>query len=178
MNVQQLSRRLAARPDLPAVEGIVVRNFSGPADISLWRELIFKIFQGGTPPARMWTAEEFASQIMGQPWWSPARLWFGQTDGGQVVGTVMLVASRDRENSLPAVHWLGVLPAWRRRGVARLLMAQLERCCWDEGFGEIRLETHRHWHSAAAFYRAAGYRTTRRPSTRTSPLASKRIASG
>jgi len=56
------------------------------------------------------------------------------------------------------IHWLAVLPNWRRRGVGRLLVAALEQCCWDAGQHEVFLETHAGWTSALRFYESRGYR--------------------
>ena len=58
----------------------------------------------------------------------------------------------------PAVHWLAVLPPWRRRGVGRLLMAELHQRCWDLGYRQIWLETHVRWTGAARLYEELGYR--------------------
>ena len=72
------------------------------------------------------------------------------------VGTVAL-AAQTAASTLAAVHWLAVLPAWRRRGVARQLMAALEERAWELGHREIFLETHAGWTAAQGFYESLGY---------------------
>ena len=62
------------------------------------------------------------------------------------------------EAARPVVHWLAVLPAWRRRGIGRLLMSVLEARAWELGYREVWLETHAAWEEAVRFYRALGYR--------------------
>jgi GNAT superfamily N-acetyltransferase len=63
----------------------------------------------------------------------------------------------------PVVHWLAVHPAWRRRGVGRLLMAALEACAWDAGGRTLALETHEDWRAAIEFYGALGYTSGQPP---------------
>jgi GNAT superfamily N-acetyltransferase len=55
------------------------------------------------------------------------------------------------------VHWLAVLPGWRRRGVGRYLMSVLEARAWELGYREVWLETHAAWAEAVRLYQALGY---------------------
>jgi GNAT superfamily N-acetyltransferase len=59
--------------------------------------------------------------------------------------------------AVPAVHWLAVLPNWRRRGVGRLLIEALEERSWQQGHREIFLETHEGWTAARRLYESLGY---------------------
>jgi GNAT superfamily N-acetyltransferase len=68
--------------------------------------------------------------------------------------------------TIPVVHWLLVDPAWRRRGVGRLLMLHLELAAWHDGYREIELETHAGWGAAVAFYQSMGYAPVRDRSPR------------
>jgi GNAT superfamily N-acetyltransferase len=179
MNVLQLRKQLATRPELPEISGIVVRNYAGRGDISRWSDLLDAAFTAAQPPVRRMGGSEFSRQFQGSLWWSAKRMWFAETNNTlQPVGTVTLGLRQGKTRTSPAVHWLAVLPSWRRLGVARLLMAHLEQSCWDAGFRQVDLETHRGWRAAKKFYQTLGYRNTLRSSTRTKPDASKRIASG
>jgi GNAT superfamily N-acetyltransferase len=82
-------------------------------------------------------------------------------DSRLAIGTVALADRGSGAHALPAVHWLAVLPPWRRRGVARLLMATLEHRCWKQGHDEIFLETHEGWTAARQLYEVLGYRPVR-----------------
>ena len=62
----------------------------------------------------------------------------------------------------PVVHWLAVLPGWRRRGIGRLLLSRLHQDCWDAGYRQVWLETHAAWQAAVRLYRELGYREGRR----------------
>jgi GNAT superfamily N-acetyltransferase len=72
-------------------------------------------------------------------------------------GSVTLLIGRAGCSVTARVHWLLVHPDFRRRGIARLLMANLEQACWDAGIRRISLETHRNWTAAVACYRSLGY---------------------
>jgi ribosomal protein S18 acetylase RimI-like enzyme len=74
-----------------------------------------------------------------------------------VIGTATLGWRGSAGGGKPVIHWLGVLPEFRRRGVGRLLVAQLEEMVWQSGGREVGLETHTAWTDAVAFYRALGY---------------------
>jgi GNAT superfamily N-acetyltransferase len=51
-----------------------------------------------------------------------------------------------------------VIPAARRRGVARALLAALEDAARELGYAVVRLDTGRHQPHAQALYEASGYR--------------------
>ncbi len=179
MNVLQLRKCLVARPELPEISEIVVRNYVGPGDIPLWSNLLDAAFTAAQPPVRHMDGSEFSRQIQGSHWWSAKRMWFAETNNtSEPVGTVTLGLRQGKTRTSPSIHWLAVHPAWRRVGVARLLMAHLEQSCWDAGFRQVDLETHRGWRAAKKFYQTLGYRNTLRSSTRTKPDASNRSASG
>ena len=170
MNVLQLKKQLTGRAQIPKVAEVRVRNFSGPRDIPVWADLITAAFAAARPPVRRWSPAECERRILQQPWWKAQRMWFTETnEDSQVVGTVTLGFRVGRNGSFPTIQWLAVLPGWRRLGVARLLMAHLERSCWDAGFRQIHLETHRDWREAGEFYQSLGYRMICRPAMRTSP---------
>lgn len=73
------------------------------------------------------------------------------------MGAVTLARRGDAEQGRPVVHWLIVDPAFRRRGIGRLLVATLESACWQAGERQVWLETHTGWREATAFYSALGY---------------------
>ena len=56
------------------------------------------------------------------------------------LGGVTLAIREGRAGTVPVVHWLVVHPAWRRRGIGRLLMSHLERAAWDDGWREVEVE--------------------------------------
>ena len=59
----------------------------------------------------------------------------------------------------PVIHWLAVVPGFRRRGLGRLLVRTVESTMWKQGERQIWLETHSGWREAAQLYAALGYTT-------------------
>ncbi|HJT34736.1 MAG TPA: GNAT family N-acetyltransferase [Pirellulales bacterium] len=131
-------------------------------DIEIWLELRRRTFERELPAIRAWSRDDFQAEFMAKPWWSPERLWFAEAalSDNQVASAIGAVALAMRAGDQPVIHWLMVLPEWRRRGVGRLLLNALEVACWDAGYRRIGLETHAAWSSAVEFYRAMGYLET------------------
>ncbi len=184
-NVLQLVRQLDCRPLAAPVDGVELRHFGGPADIDLWLEIRRKAFARQKVGIRDWTRQEFAEEFLDKPWWKSELLWFAESvepsadaaqAGGNLtrrrgdaeqrggiiaanaVGTATLGWRGAAESGTPVIHWLAVLPRYRRQGIGRLLVQHLEQIVWDAGRREIFLETHAGWTEALALYRALGYR--------------------
>jgi GNAT superfamily N-acetyltransferase len=156
--VLQMCRRLDARPELPVVPGVGLRTFRGDNDIERWLAIREQAFAHESPPVRKWNAADFRAEFLDKPWWQPDCQWFAESvEPADPIGTLTLAMRGSGGDARPVIHWLAVVPQWRRRGVGRLLTAALERYCWDTGFREVRLETHENWKSAVAFYRKLGY---------------------
>lgn len=174
MHVQQLCRLLTAPPQYVTVAGIEVRPFKDKRDIAGWIDLMRDAFVAADPPMRPWTTADFEKHFVVHADHSPDKIFLAYDGEHRLVGSVALRvrSGRDRQH-IPAIHWLAVRPAWRRRGIARLLVAHLESVCWRRGMREIHLETHAGWREAVRFYEAVGYlpthQVTERPSMRTSP---------
>lgn len=163
--VLHLVRKLTEPPQAVDVPGVGLRNYRGPGDISVWltlRELAFARERLGVGS---WQEGDFRREFLEKPWWRPERQWFAYVlpEAGlgmgseKVIGTITW-ADRGRPPVVQgAVHWLAVLPICRRLGVARQLLAQVEKSCWDSGLREIVVETHVAWERAVAFYASAGY---------------------
>lgn len=168
--VLQLSRTLTVRPEIAPIDGLIVRNYRGPEDIEPWLELRHRAFAQQRFGVRQWNAADFEAEFLTKPWWRPERLWLAEAAGQRdpalstsdvaprLVGSVAWAMRGDGPLAQPAVHWLAVLPRWRRRGVGRLLMSRLEAACWDAGHRTICLETHIGWSAAVRFYERLGYR--------------------
>ena len=160
--VLQLVRQLTCRPTAPPVAGVRLRTFGQAGDVERWLELRHRAFARQRVGVRTWTEQDFAAEFLTKSWWLPERLWFAETAAPSgtpcTVGTVTLARRGDGAASRPVVHWLAVLPEWRRRGVARLLMAELEAAAWDAGHCTLYLETHAGWTAAAKLYEELGYR--------------------
>ena len=67
-------------------------------------------------------------------------------------------ALRQLETDIAELKRVYVVPEFRRRGLARRLLAALEQRAADLGFRLIRLETGKRQPEAVALYEASGYR--------------------
>jgi GNAT superfamily N-acetyltransferase len=151
-------RRLHDRPASLSAPDIVLRNYRGEDDIAHWLRLREQAFARQKVGVRQWDLDDFRQELLEKPWWRPDWMWFAETSAGEAIGTVTLAIRQSAAAEVPVVHWLCVLPRWRRRGIGRLLMNTLEKAAWDAGYCEVALETHEAWREAAAAYDAMGYR--------------------
>jgi GNAT superfamily N-acetyltransferase len=176
--ILQLSKSLLPPVENVRVPGVEVRHFRGPTDIRQWIELRNRAFARETVGVRQWDEADFRREMLDKPWWSDDRFWFAikttdaipaMTSSGvsqpstneRVVGAVVLADRGAAEQAQAAIHWLIVLPGWRRKGVGRLLISALEARAWELGHRHVVLETHAAWRSAALFYERLGYQPTR-----------------
>jgi GNAT superfamily N-acetyltransferase len=167
--VLHLRKQFIGPPVATAMRGIHVRSMTVPDDVQAWLMLRDRAMAGLMPRARSWTEIDFFSQLASKPWWRPERVWLACDmihSPGELVGAVMLAMREGKSACVPVVHWLLVDPAWRRRGIGRMLVSYLERAAWDAGWREVQLETHSGWAAAVAFYQSIGYAPLRDRSPR------------
>jgi GNAT superfamily N-acetyltransferase len=155
--IAQLRTVLTTPPEVVSLPDVRLRNYLGDADIERWLTVRLRSFARERTAVGAWTVADFRREFLEKSWWRPERMWFAESRG-EVVGTVTLAERGSGAAAKPVVHWLAVLPRWRRRGVGRLLVSALHRTVWDAGQREILLETHADWTAAAKFYEALGYR--------------------
>ncbi|HVC99397.1 MAG TPA: GNAT family N-acetyltransferase, partial [Pirellulales bacterium] len=120
--ILHLARTLNHRPPLPESSGVRLRPYNGPGDIDVWLELRRRSFEGEPVGVRPWTRADFQAEFLDKPWWSPDRLWFAETEreaGGHVLGQPAGTIALAQRGALPVIHWLCVLPEFRRRGIGR-----------------------------------------------------------
>jgi GNAT superfamily N-acetyltransferase len=167
-SVLHFRRRLEGPPVARNVPGVSVRTFLVPDDIVVWRSLRECAMFGETPAVRVWSDAEFRREMLDKKWWRADWTWLAidATRAQRVVGAVTLALREGANSTVPVVHWLLVDPAWRRRGVAKLLISCLERAVWESGWREIEVETHAGWVAAVGFYQSMGYEAVRGCSVR------------
>ncbi|HEX3871773.1 MAG TPA: GNAT family N-acetyltransferase [Pirellulales bacterium] len=163
-SILQLRHLLIEEPQILPVPGVELRTFAGPEDVEIWLDLRHRSFAGQRVGIGQWTEADFEREFLTKPWWKPEQLWFAEVPdvidaSRRAIGTVTLAQRGSGDMARPAVHWLAVLPRWRRRGVARLLMSAVHREAWMAGGREVVLETHSGWTAAAGFYESMGYRS-------------------
>jgi ribosomal protein S18 acetylase RimI-like enzyme len=159
--ILQLTRKLAERPTAPVLADVRLRHYEGPADIGVWLDLRRRAFARQKAGVGDWDASDFEREFLQKSWWHSDAMWFAETRSSLLpaaaVGTVTLARRGDLPEGKPVVHWLAVLPSFRRRRIGRLLMGALEEAVWDSGGRQVWLETHSEWDEATRLYEALGY---------------------
>lgn len=171
VSILHFRKELSAPPVALRLPGIGIRHINIPADIAAWLSLRERATAELCPLPRSWSEADFRAELLVKPWWCPEQCWIAhannlRNDFGEIIGSVTLALRAGELATVPVVHWLLVDPAWRRRGIAGLLMAHLEQAAWNTGWREIRLETHANWEAAVAFYQSIGYAAVRDTSPR------------
>jgi GNAT superfamily N-acetyltransferase len=165
-SILHLRKQLACPPVALTVASVSVRTIVVPDDVDVWLELRERAMADLLPQVRRWSRHDFMAEIANKRAWlaiagglrvaGPSTRSFPAA-ASFVIGAVTLAMRHGRDRSVPVIHWLLVDPAWRRRGVGRMLVSRLERAAWDDGWREIELETHAGWSAAVAFYQSIGY---------------------
>jgi GNAT superfamily N-acetyltransferase len=163
-----LRKELSRPPVALEIGGVHVRSIEVPDDVDAWLVLRSRATAGLSPQVREWSRKDFAAQMLAKPWWRDDWTWLviGPHLGESVIGAVTLGLRKGAKGTVPIVHWLLVDPAWRRRGVGRMLMSRLELAAWEAGYRQVELETHANWKAAVAFYQSMGYARLRERSPR------------
>jgi GNAT superfamily N-acetyltransferase len=159
--ILQLTRRLTDPPIVAEIDGIRLRHYAGPEDIAVWLDLRRRAFARQRIGVGDWDARDFAREFLEKPWWRPECMWFAETNAtagdSQAIGTITLARRGAAPDDKPAIHWLAVVPGFRRRGIGRLLVSIVEAAVWNAGERQIWLETHSGWQEAARLYSELGY---------------------
>jgi GNAT superfamily N-acetyltransferase len=171
MSVLHFRKQLVIPPAAADAAGFRVRQLRIPDDIQGWLTLRGRAMAGETPAVRPWSEADFWREFIEKAWWREDHAWVAVADSATnksnaLAAAVTLGLREGQGSTVPVVHWLLVDPLFRRRGVARALMAQLERASWDAGWREVELETHAGWTAAVALYQSIGYAPVRERSPR------------
>lgn len=98
-------------------------------------------------------------------------LWFLAVAEGEPVGVCLARPSTPEATEVGDVRDLGVVPAWRRRGIAMALLRTALQAFWQRGLTGAALEVDDvTLQGAVALYRAAGMQVVRRTDVMELPL--------
>lgn len=157
--VLQFVKDFDGSPQVMSNKRVTVRRSNGEADIAAWLALRDRTFARERMGVRKWSYDDYVREFFHKWWWRPDWQWIAESEQspGQILGSVTMALRGQHGVERPAIHWLMVDPAHRRRGIARMLVSYLEAAAWDAGYRQICLETHAAWQAAARFYEALGY---------------------
>lgn len=128
-------------------------------DFEAWTAFLHAAFDGHPTPMR-WTPE-LIRHVHTAPGFEPTdvALLFRAGEPGQPIGFVRIARSPDDETDgeRGEISLVGVLPAWRRRGLGRELLRWGIGALRDRGAGWIDLSVEAENDGATALYRAHGF---------------------
>jgi mycothiol synthase len=147
---------LEAEPEVARIPGIEIRPYSHPDEARSFYEAHQESFASHWE-FRPWTWEEWEKRRYGKETFDPT-LWWGAVDGERVVG--FLVAEQKRDPDQGWVDALGVVPAYRRRGIAEALLKTSFAEFWRRGERKVGLGVDAESPTGATrVYERAGMRT-------------------
>ena len=156
--IRHLFKPLCAELRVAEISGISVRPFQAPGDLQGWLDLRERAFTGQSPSVGKWSQADMRRELLDKPWWKPERTLMAVCRAtAKVVGSATLAVQIRNQRPTATLHWLMVEHAWRRRGVGRALVSQLEHAAWADGFRQVWLETHTGWKGATSLYLKLGY---------------------
>ena len=158
-------------PDLPLPEGLEVRPVQPGQHWTIW-EAAHEAFQDHWGETE-WQDEWF-KEWQESPTFNPA-LWQVAWDGDQVAGSVLNFINKEENREYGRnrgyTEGISVRRPWRRRGLARALIARSLHVLRDEGMSEAALEVDtQNLSGALHLYEGLGFRTVKQHTTFRKPL--------
>lgn len=87
--------------------------------------------------------------------WRPGSVVFAAEISGNIVGFIMANCRKSAKRA--RIHTIDVLPDFRRKGVGKLLLAEVERTAIERGMDKIALEVRADNFGAKKLYRNSSY---------------------
>ncbi len=130
--------------DFPQLSRLLRTVFAG--ELESGGQQVFENAASGSTPAIIWRFDPFLSKLLQGFVWE---------EDGQIVGNVTLLSTRSPQRV--NVANVAILPEYRRRGIARALMEEVEKEARQRGAAEIRLQVARDNDAALKLYQSMGY---------------------
>jgi mycothiol synthase len=160
----EMAHDLEHIPEAPMPEGLEVRPARPEHFRAIWEAKV-EAFRGhwGTPER----TEEDYQRFLGDPIVMQPELWKVAWDGDEVAGQVMgfinhaEIEALDRKRGW--TEYISVRRPWRRRGLARSLLAQTLHALKEAGMTEAALEVHlENPNDPLRLYESVGFRVSKR----------------
>jgi mycothiol synthase len=147
---------LDAEPDVPSLPGIEIRPYTHPEEGRAFYEAHQAAFASHWE-FRPWAWDEWERRRYGKETFEPA-LWWAAVDGDTIAGVLLAELKRDPDQGW--VDALGVVPAYRRRGIAEALLKTSFAEFWRRGERKVGLGVDAESPTGATrLYERAGMRT-------------------
>ena len=147
---------LDAEPQVPAIAGIEIRPYGHPDEAQAVYEAHQLAFASHWE-FRPWAREEWDKRRYGKETFDPT-LWWAAVDGERIVGVLFAEEKRDPDQGW--VDVLGVVPDYRRRGIAEALLKTSFAEFWRRGERKVGLGVDAESPTGATrVYERAGMRT-------------------
>src|SRR3712207_6490073 len=152
-------RHRGAAADIPAV---LIRPFDRAYEAEV-RDLLARCLREIAPPSAQVEVEAYIARALGGDYrgiathYRPGRgrgFWMAMSQDGDLMGTFALRPSGEDVAELRRMY---VDAGFRRRGVARAMLARAEALCAGWGFRRLFLTTSSLNRAAIGLYRAAGF---------------------
>jgi GNAT superfamily N-acetyltransferase len=119
--------------------------------------------------ARPWGRADFCRELTRRRWWRPECLLFAVLpETLSPVGCVALELTGGGQDEA-RLHWLAVVRAHRRRGIAHALLDRVEQVAATAGYRRLVAETLRDWDAAMRFYLSLGFDVQQGPPGQVGP---------
>jgi ribosomal protein S18 acetylase RimI-like enzyme len=155
-------------PDLPMPEGFEIRPVR-PEHHRLLLDALNKAFQEN------WGFMEYTEEWLANASLFDPSLWQVAWHQDQIVGAALSFIYEKENKAFKRcrgyVEIIGVRPPWRRRGLARLLLARSLRALRAKGMREAALSTDAQYrHGALHLYESIGFQRVKSTTLRRKPL--------
>lgn len=140
--VMNIRIRQEREGDLPVILGLVEAAFADVKESDHREQFLVE---------RLHRSDAFVPQLS----------WVAETDGGRIVGYVLLtkveIVSEGSTAASLAVAPLAVLPGFQRRGVGGALLVQVHTCAASLGYGTAVLLGHKDYYPRFGYRKAIDY---------------------
>lgn len=144
-----------ALPPVVVPDGFELRSLHESEHVA-WVDMLNASFQ---PESLNWTLDNFQREFVQDPVFEHERV-FVMLYAGALVGTATAWEADFGDGPVGLIHWVGVIPSFRRRGVGIALTVRALESLADRGYSDAWLNTSRH-RVATHLYGSLGFEVYR-----------------
>jgi len=156
-------------PDSPLPSSYRVRTLR-PGEEEAWLRVRNESFREEPIARHAWSLEDFRREFAESPYSERGRIFVAE-HSSEVVGVVAAWVFPYHNVEREMVHWLGVLPQHRRRGLGQALVVEALRFFKASGAKQARLITQSALPKAVRLYRKLGFEVEEERAVYSKPIA-------